>query len=130
MSRPAWGSGVWVVCLLGLAVPAGCSWLPPPAPPQPPPSGVPGTYSYVCPGGYRFTVQVYPGGATIVLPDRTVELQQVEAASGVRYGGDGVLFWTRGTEAMLRMHLEAHQGCREAAAVGLGETSLLRAGVG
>jgi len=93
-------------------VTAGCGWLPPPAPPQPSPPGASGTYAYECPDGYRFGLRVHGDSATLSLPDRTVQLQQVEVASGTRYGGDGVPLWRRGTEAMLRMHLQTFQGCR------------------
>lgn len=42
---------------------------------------------------------------------RTVELGQVPSASGSRYEGDDVLFWSRGDEALLRVGGREYRGC-------------------
>ena len=52
-------------------------------------------------------------GALLVLPWADIELEQVVAASGARYAGSDVAFWTRGQdEAMLTLGDEDAQLCQ------------------
>ena len=44
--------------------------------------------------------------ATVTLPDGTLELPQVEAASGARYSDGTTTFWTKGDEAFVQVNDE------------------------
>lgn len=87
-------AGFVLVALAG----TGCS-----GPPEAP------TYRIGCddPGGdpFVFTVRYGDEEATVDLPPRfsrpTLVLPQVRAASGARFVGDGVLFWTHGEHIRL-----------------------------
>ena len=60
-------------------------------------------------------IVVYYGSceAAIWLPGRYAVLSQVRAASGVRYEGDGILFWSKGDEALLEVDGVRYQGCKQ-----------------
>jgi len=64
---------------------------------------------------FRFEARPRDGRVELWLPGRferrTAVLEQVRAASGARYEGDGVLFWNRGDEALLRVDDEEYRGC-------------------
>lgn len=53
--------------------------------------------------------------ANLVVDDLEVELEQVRSASGARYEGEGVLFWTKGADAILETASGATT-CHETAA--------------
>jgi putative lipoprotein len=77
------------------------------------------TFVFACPnaagGPFSFTARVGPGETAIWLParfdNRYVVLEQIPAASGARYEGDGVGFWNRGQEATLRVGDESFEAC-------------------
>jgi putative lipoprotein len=68
--------------------------------------------AYDCPDGYRFDALVCGEAARLFLPERTADLQLVRAASGARYEGGGVLYWSKGDQALLEAGGETHRGCR------------------
>jgi membrane-bound inhibitor of C-type lysozyme len=86
--------------------------------PGQPETGDPGekvfsVWEYECPDGYRFTARLEQGGdASIVLPDRTIDLKAQMAASGEKYEGNGVTFWSKGDEAFLDLDGTEHSECR------------------
>ena len=75
-----------------------------------------GTTVYACGDGVRFSVRSTGGsrGDSLVvsLPERVDTLGHVEAASGVRYAGRGVDFWSKDEEACLEIGGVHHTGCR------------------
>ena len=81
------------------------------ATPTPVGSGTTATLTYRCSGGLRFHALIRNREALLLLPDRTTAATQVEAASGVRYEGDDLLFWTKGNDALLEVAGTRHDGC-------------------
>jgi membrane-bound inhibitor of C-type lysozyme len=65
---------------------------------------------FVCDEG-EFHVRMNPGRVELVLPDRTLVLPKVPAASGARYEGWQTLFWDRGNEARLEIDGKVYTGC-------------------
>jgi putative lipoprotein len=109
--------------VLAIATLAACgrSEVPPEPPPAPQPPGVPeengpqdiqdviddapgiGTfrfeaYAYDC-DGLKVAVRPGDGELTLILPDRSIVLPQVEARSGVKYATDDSGFWGRSTNS-------------------------------
>ena len=68
-------------------------------------------------GEFAFTTRTGPGELAVWLPNRFgrpyLVLGQVEAASGARYEGDGVVVWSKGSEAMLEVDGETIRACAE-----------------
>ncbi len=65
---------------------------------------------FVCDEG-EFHVRMNPGQVELVLPDRTLVLPQVPAASGARYQEGHTLFWNQGNEARLEIDGKVYTGC-------------------
>lgn len=57
-------------------------------------------YAYDC-NGLQITVRPGDDELTVILPDRSITLPQVEAASGARYGDDDIGFWGKGIDSGL-----------------------------
>lgn len=74
---------------------------------------VPSSFSYGCGGEYRFvaTVQENGGAVRLLLPDTTVTLPQVEAASGARYAAGSYGYWSQSEEARLETPERTFTGC-------------------
>jgi len=66
---------------------------------------------YRCPDGFMFTAAVRPYEAFVFLPKRTVWLTLAPSASGAKFAGEGVVYWSKGDEAMLAVPGETRQGC-------------------
>jgi membrane-bound inhibitor of C-type lysozyme len=68
-----------------------------PAPVAPPVAATPaGPITYTCPDG-KTVVATYTGEtASVVYDGKTYAMTQVISASGVRYQGDGLQWWSRG----------------------------------
>jgi heat shock protein HslJ/membrane-bound inhibitor of C-type lysozyme len=81
-----------------------------PALPDPAPS-VTGSTVYACTDLARFSVRSVGDALVLALPERTDTLVHVEAASGARYAGKDVVFWSKGEEATLDMGGAHHTGC-------------------
>lgn len=68
-------------------------------------------------GAFSFTIRTGPGEIALWLPQRFerpyLVLGQVRAASGAKYEGDGVMVWSKGTDAMLEVEGETIRGCTE-----------------
>jgi uncharacterized membrane protein len=68
-------------------------------------------------GTFSFTIRTGPGEIALWLPQRFerpyLVLGQVRAASGAKYEGDGVMVWSKGTDAMLEIDGETLRGCTE-----------------
>jgi membrane-bound inhibitor of C-type lysozyme len=59
------------------------------------------TAAYECDGALEFVARVEGESAFVFLPSGTLRLAHVPSASGARYEGDGVTFWTKGEEATI-----------------------------
>ncbi|NOQ13072.1 MAG: hypothetical protein GQ583_01145 [Methyloprofundus sp.] len=70
------------------------------------------TFAYECQGGYQFTASIDNQQAWLFLPERTVALMHISAASGMKYSGERVMFWSKGKEAMLEIDSTIHKGCK------------------
>jgi membrane-bound inhibitor of C-type lysozyme len=109
---------MWKLCaaVLGVALCAACTsqvTTPAQSETEAPGESVFVVYEYECPDGYRFTARIEQGGdASIVLPDRTIEVKAQMAASGEKYEGNGVTFWSKGDEAFLDLDGTEHSECR------------------
>ena len=69
------------------------------------------TFAYDCEGTYVVTRTEGLDKLWVFLPGQTVALKHVRAASGARYEGDGVLFWSHGDEAMLEVPGSDRKNC-------------------
>ena len=58
----------------------------------------------------EFHVRMNPGRVELILPDRTLVLPQVPAASGARYQEGHTLFWNQGNEARLEIDGKVYIG--------------------
>jgi putative lipoprotein len=73
----------------------------------PPPSQV---LVFVCNEG-EFRVRMKPGQVELVLPDRTLVLPQVAAASGAKYQEGRTVFWNQGNEARFEIDGMVYPAC-------------------
>lgn len=72
-----------------------------------------GSTVYACADGVRFSVlSIGDSLVVLALPQRLDTLRHVEAASGARYDGDSLVFWSKGEEASLEVGGAQHTGCR------------------
>jgi len=68
------------------------------------PAPAAGTTVYACTDGVRFSVRsIGDSRVVFALPERLDTLGHVEAASGARYAGESVVFWSKGEEASLEV---------------------------
>lgn len=65
---------------------------------------------FVCDGG-EFHVRMKPGQVELVLPDRTLVLPQVPAASGAKYQEGRTVFWNQGNEARFEVDGRVYSSC-------------------
>lgn len=70
------------------------------------------TFAYECQGGYSFTASIDNQQAWLFLPERTVTLMHISAASGMKYSGERVMFWSKGKEALLEIDNTIYKGCK------------------
>lgn len=86
------------------------------------------TRVYTCAGDYRFVARPRGDSLELTLPSGQVTLAPVRAASGARYEGGGVAFWSKGNEATLTETTGERAGCEgEVAATRWDEARLLGA---
>lgn len=71
----------------------------------------PRVLAYAC-DGFAFRVEVTRERATLFLPERSVTLPAVPAASGAKYSDGDTTYWSRGDEASLTLDDAEHAGCR------------------
>jgi uncharacterized membrane protein/membrane-bound inhibitor of C-type lysozyme len=95
---------------------------PPPAAARPPAR----TFAYECPSGPGFVARVEAGVAWLFLPGRTIRLAAAPSASGARFEGEGMVFWSRGERAMLEVAGQPPAECRNDPARAVWEDAKLR----
>jgi putative lipoprotein len=87
---------------------------------------VPRTYVYECSDGYTFPARIEGRDAWLFLPEQTVKLPNVPAASGAKYSDGSTLFWTKGDNAFLETGGRRHSACRNNRAKAIWEDAKLR----
>jgi putative lipoprotein len=85
-----------------------------PAPPvarerRPPPTTAK-AFAYDC-DGFAFTVRIEEDRAQVFLPDRSLTLARVPAASGAKYRDGATVFWSKGDEALLEVDDATYRNC-------------------
>ncbi len=73
------------------------------------------TYVYEC-DGLDAVVHTAPGELSLFLPGSETVLRQVPSASGVRYEGEGRVFWSRDETVSLEVDGKQYGNCRSNAA--------------
>jgi heat shock protein HslJ/membrane-bound inhibitor of C-type lysozyme len=68
------------------------------------------TLVFICDEG-EFRVRVKPDQVELVLPDRTLVLPQVPAASGAKYQNGRTVFWNQGNEARFEIDGKVYPAC-------------------
>lgn len=66
---------------------------------------------YQCGAELRLVVEFREQSAWVFLPERSLPLAQVVAASGARYQGDGISLWNKGERALLEIDGVAQPEC-------------------
>lgn len=74
----------------------------------------------------NFVAEISGRGAYLFLPDYSGLLPRAVSASGARYEGDGIVFWTRGEEAMLDYQGQSYRGCVNNRQAAIWEAAKLR----
>jgi membrane-bound inhibitor of C-type lysozyme len=85
---------------------------PAPIPASSPPLPAGPQRAYVCADGFPFLVQIEGETARVTLPDRSVALPLMQAASGSKYDDGEVTFWSQGPTALLSADGELHRDCQ------------------
>lgn len=70
------------------------------------------TYVYECPDDFSFVARIESNKAWLFLPGKTIDLPQVQSASGSKYTGNGQTFWSKGEEAMIETSEIKYAACR------------------
>jgi membrane-bound inhibitor of C-type lysozyme/uncharacterized membrane protein len=70
------------------------------------------TFVYRCELALRFVARLDGQRVWLFLPDRTIDLPRVPAASGARYADAETVFWEKGGEAMLELGDRRYRNCR------------------
>jgi putative lipoprotein len=83
------------------------------------------TFAFDC-DGLDFTVQIQREIAHVFLPDRTVLLPGVPAASGAKYSDGSMTFWSKGNEALLDIEGSLYRNCSSNPARAVWEDAKLR----
>ncbi|WP_319422644.1 MliC family protein [Pleurocapsa sp. FMAR1] len=68
------------------------------------------TIVYEC-DEYKFSTHTSPGKVTLYLPELTVVLDQIRAASGAKYQNKDVLFWNKDDSALLKVKDKTWNSC-------------------
>lgn len=70
-------------------------------------------YAYDCAGLYVVAASADRDGLWLFLPERSLRLESVPSDSGVKYAGEGVVFWSKGErEALLQIAGDEGRPCR------------------
>ncbi|MCB1856641.1 MAG: MliC family protein [Gammaproteobacteria bacterium] len=85
------------------------------------------TFAYNCPDNYRFVARLESGNELrLFLPEQTARLIRVPSASGTRYrDAAGLVFWSKGEEALLVTDTVHHRQCRNDPALAVWEHARL-----
>jgi membrane-bound inhibitor of C-type lysozyme len=95
-----------MLCLL-LALPAGCAR----SRTRPDRASGARTFVYQSPDGYRFVARVEGERVWLFLPERTLWLPHVRAASGAKYNDGQTTFWSHGQQALLEYDGRVRTDC-------------------
>jgi putative lipoprotein len=96
------------------------------APASPAPTDAPATtLAFDC-DGLGFAVQIRDQTALLSLPERSLELSRVPAASGAKYASGAVVFWSKGDEALLDLEAASYRGCKRNPSRSIWEDARLR----
>jgi membrane-bound inhibitor of C-type lysozyme/uncharacterized membrane protein len=71
----------------------------------------PQTFVFECGEGYSFVARIEGERIWLFLPDKTIPLPHVPAASGTKYSDGVTVFWSKGEEARLEMEGEEPRIC-------------------
>lgn len=69
------------------------------------------TFVYECPDDYSFVARTENSKVWLFLPGKTVDLPRITAASGIKYSDGKIIFWSKGSEALLETGDSRHTGC-------------------
>jgi putative lipoprotein len=67
-------------------------------------------FAYDC-EGFAFTVRIEDDRAQVFLPDRSLTLSRVPAASGAKYRDGATVFWSKGDQALLETDDATYRNC-------------------
>ena len=70
------------------------------------------TYVYECPDDFSFVARTETDKAWIFLPGTTLDLVQVQSASGTKYTNGSYTFWSKNNEAVIESEKIKHTGCK------------------
>ena len=70
------------------------------------------TYVYECPDDFSFVARTETDRAWLFLPGTTLDLVQVQSASGTKYTNGSVSFWRNNNEAVIEYEEIKHTGCK------------------
>ncbi|WP_051181465.1 MliC family protein [Thermithiobacillus tepidarius DSM 3134] len=96
---------------LSVSLLAGCAHQPPELPRPQAAADAVRSYVYECEGGYRFLVHFASTQVRLFLPEGSLTLPQVIAASGIRYSDGTVTFWGKGSSALLDLGTRRYSQC-------------------
>lgn len=72
----------------------------------------PTTYVYECDQQFSFTARIEGEKVWLFLPYETINLPQIEAASGAKFSDGSSLFWSKGNEAILELDSKSYRSCK------------------
>jgi len=70
------------------------------------------TYVYECPDDFSFVARTETDKAWLFLPGTTLDLAQVQSASGTKYTNGSYTFWSKNNEAVIESEKIKHTGCK------------------
>lgn len=77
-------------------------------------------------GDFSFVVEIKGDDAWLFLPDYSGPIPRVTSASGTKYQGNNITFWSEGDEASLDYGKNSYAGCRNNPALAVWEGAKLR----
>jgi len=69
------------------------------------------TFVYECPDDFSFVARIETNRAWLFLPGNTIDLPQVQSASGTKYSNGSDIFWSKGDEALIETGNDKHASC-------------------
>ena len=70
------------------------------------------TFVYECPDDFSFVARTETDKAWLFLPGTTLDLAQVQSASGTKYTNGSYTFWSKNNEAVIESEKIKHTGCK------------------
>ncbi len=70
------------------------------------------TFVYECPDDFSFVARTETGKIWLFLPGKTIDLPQVQSASGTKYSNGDDTFWSKADEALVETGNVKYTGCR------------------